>query len=776
MATAEPTAIALLWGLHERALDTLRATSGAARSPSAGAADMTDGQNAGVAGVGPTLNGPLRVAHVINTLELAGMEYGVVKVANRLDPDRIQAGIVCLTYQADTTRSIIRPHIRVLALGADPRRNWRLIPALARVFRDQGIQAIHSHNWQTYLYGVLGARLAGVPVVIHGEHGHDTERASNLRIVVKRALVPLVTRFVAVSRQLGVEFTREWRIPPERLTVVPNGVDLDTFRLDVPTDELRRSLGLAPEHRVITNVGGLRPVKDHPTLLRAFARVHARHPEARLLIVGSTNIPGGKEHLEQLTASLQVTPAVIFAGIRHDIPALLALSDVYVNSSTFEGMSNTILEAMAMGKPIVATAVGGNAELVVEGHTGLLTPAGDPERMAEKIESLLANDAQRTAMGRAARSWVERHHRMAGMVEAYGDLYLETWERHRLRRRAPGSERVKRAMARAALLTGVPSILRRVRPPTLTVLTYHRVLPLHEANPYPYSGMVMPRDSFEAQMARLARHYHVLPMPEAVERWRSRTLPPRAVTLTFDDGYRDNYEHAWPILRRFGFSGTFFLVTNILDRHERLWWDEAHEAALLLKDGRLAYLPPFVRTAFAAAGGPGSPGASLRLVEAMNGATRADRQMALEALRAATGVDARDEHGLMMSWAEAREMARSGMVFGTHTRTHAFLDELTPDQARDEIAGTPERIAEMLETPAPWLSWPRGRVMPDSHELLRETGIQAAFSTETGPNGPDADVAALRRIDSGYLRLHAGFDAAVFDAELTGATRYLRRG
>ncbi len=735
---------------------------------------MIEAENDGARGPKAAVGRPVRVVHVVNALELAGMEYGVIKVANRLDPERVQARIVCLTHQADATLSVTHPHIRVVVLGADPRRNWRLILRLANVFRNEGAQTVHTHNWQTYLYAVLGARLAGVPVVLHGEHGRDAERSSGLRLLIKRGLAPLVTRFVAVSQQLGREFIDEWRIPPERLSIIPNGVDLDTFRLDARVDDPRGSLGLAPEHRVITNIGGIRRVKDHPTLLRAFGRVHARHPESRLLIVGSDRLPEVKTELIRLADSLHVTPAVHFTGVRHDIPAILALTDIYVNSSTFEGMSNTILEAMAMGKPVVATAVGGNAELVADGVTGFLTPPGDDARLAERIEALLADGALRASMGRAARARVERHHRLDRMVTNYSDLYEETWARHRERHRAPASEKTKRMLARAAALSGVTSITRRLRRSALTILTYHRVLPLHQANEYPMPGMVMPRDAFEAQMARLERRYTVLPLPEALERLRSRTLPARAVTLTFDDGYRDNYEHAWPILRRFGLTATFFLVTNILDRTERLWWDEANEAAGRLRSGKLGYLPPFVREALAPVM-RGTTTVGRRLVDAMNRATRAERLLALEALRAASGVDARDEHGLMMSWAEAREMARSGMTFGTHSRTHAFLDELPRDEVGREIAGTPERIAEMLDAPAPWLAWPRGRVMPGSRDLLRETGIVAAFSTEPGQNGPDADFCALRRIDAGYFRLFAGFDAAVFDTELTGAPSLFRR-
>jgi glycosyltransferase involved in cell wall biosynthesis len=220
-------------------------------------------------------------------------------------------------------------------------------------------------------------------------------------------------------------------VPQERIDCIPNGVDLLTFGSHLDGRSVRGELGLGLDDEVVLNVGGIRPVKDHPTLVRAFAHAHAQRPRARLVLVGTDYDRGQKVELETLASELGVRNDIRFTGVRRDIPELLAMSDIYVNSSTYEGMSNTILEAMAARRPVIATAVGGNVDLVREGVTGLLVPAGKWKRMGDRMAELLADPKRRDAMGAAGRLHVETHHEMASMVEAYASLYARCFERRR---------------------------------------------------------------------------------------------------------------------------------------------------------------------------------------------------------------------------------------------------------------------------------------------------------------------------------------------------------
>src|SRR6185295_2980677 len=212
---------------------------------------------------------PIRVAHVVDLLALAGMEYGVVKLVNRLDPDRFQSMIVCMRHQAEDVRPLLSKRVPVFELHKSPGRNWRVIGRLAARFRSERADIVHSHNWSTFLYSVAAARLAGVRTVVHGEHGKDDTTTDPRRVLASRFLARGVSRVCAVSRDLAESVIRDWRIPRERVAWIPNGVDLDEFGKDHPLDGLREELDLTPENRVVMNTGGFRTIKDHPTLLRA---------------------------------------------------------------------------------------------------------------------------------------------------------------------------------------------------------------------------------------------------------------------------------------------------------------------------------------------------------------------------------------------------------------------------------------------------------------------------------------------------------------------------
>ena len=384
---------------------------------------------------------PLRVAHVVDMLALAGMEYGVVKLVNRLDRERFHSIIVCMRHQRDEVKALLSSEVAVFEMRKQSGRNWRVIGRLAALFRSERIDIVHSHNWSTFLYAVLAARLARVPIVVHGEHGKDDTLRHPQRLLGSRLLARGVDCVCAVSRDLEGEVVRDWGVPPARVHWIPNGVDLEAFGGDDRSEALRRELELAPGDLVVMNTGGFRTVKDHSTLLRAFALVHREDSCARLLLIGHGGADEARANVEREAVALGVREAVRFAGVRTDMPRLLRTCDVYVNSSRYEGMSNTILEAMAAGRPVVATAVGGTPDLVGDGVTGFLVPAGEPEPMARRVLELLNDAGLRERMGTAGRARMEAVHSMPGMVRAYASLYSELGAslKVRSRRAAPAA-------------------------------------------------------------------------------------------------------------------------------------------------------------------------------------------------------------------------------------------------------------------------------------------------------------------------------------------------
>ena len=365
----------------------------------------------------------LNVMHVVDLLALAGMEYGVIKLVNRLDRKLFRPTICCQQYQVENTVPLVDPDVRIFSLNRPEGRSLKLILKLARLLRREKVDIVHSHNWATLIYTVVAAKLARTPVVIHGEHGFETNHGMVDHARFSRWLAMCTTHVTTVSETLCHDLQARWMLPPERISAVPNGVDLDRFGSASNATDLRNELGIGAEDMVVMTIGGLRPVKDHATLIRGFAKANRRLPSSRLVIVGM-DWRSLRAEMESLAAQLGIGEKVMFTDVRTDIPALLRTCDVYVNTSLFEGLSNTILEAMASGKPVIATDVGGNPELVQDDMTGFLIRAGDDSQLAGRLETILSDKLLRQRMGASGRRVTEERFSVARMVEDYSNMYL----------------------------------------------------------------------------------------------------------------------------------------------------------------------------------------------------------------------------------------------------------------------------------------------------------------------------------------------------------------
>lgn len=360
----------------------------------------------------------IRVMHVVYALKPGGMELGVLKVVNALDPQRVRSAI-CSTRPGGRLRQLVAPGVPVFELrrrdGNDPRLVW----ALYRLFQRERPHIVHTHAWGTLLEGAVAARLAHVPVVVHGEHG--TLQLRWHQRLLQRAAWSRVDQVVSVSTRLAERMASEIRFPIERIRTIRNGVDLSRFGRMNRVDA-RVALGLPADALIVGTVGRLVAVKDHVSLVEAVAQLRHQGFAPLLLVAGDGPLKG---EIEQRAAALGITSQVRLLGHRPDVEVVLAVLNVFVLSSVSEGLSNTILEAMASGLPVVATNVGGADELVDEGVTGLLVPARAPAAMARAMGLLFADGAIRAAMGTAARHRVEAQFSLTEMVRRYEALYVD---------------------------------------------------------------------------------------------------------------------------------------------------------------------------------------------------------------------------------------------------------------------------------------------------------------------------------------------------------------
>jgi sugar transferase (PEP-CTERM/EpsH1 system associated) len=367
------------------------------------------------------------VAHVIFRLDVGGLENGLVNLINRIPAERFRHAIVSLTSYSAFRQRIQRGDVPVFALNKPPGNSPVTLFRLWRLLRRLRPDIVHTRNIAA-LEATLPAALAGVPVRIHGEHGRDVDDldgTNTRRQIVRRLYKPFVHQYIAMSQDLASYLQHKIRVPPSRIAQIYNGVDSTLFH---PVGESRDVMPHAnfsgPGHFVIGSVGRMQDVKDPLTLARAFVRLMQAMPGAeqrlRLVMVGDGPL---RERVRMLLVEAGVDEYAWLPGERNDIAGMMRSFDLFVLPSLAEGISNTILEAMASGLPVLATAVGGNPELIQTGVTGTLVPRDDPESMARAMRAYAESTELCRRHGMEARRTIERQFGMDAMVNAYMAVY-----------------------------------------------------------------------------------------------------------------------------------------------------------------------------------------------------------------------------------------------------------------------------------------------------------------------------------------------------------------
>ena len=380
------------------------------------------------------------VLHVIHRLATGGLENGVVNLIDGLRGADLRHAVACIEDVSDFRQRLARDDVEIVALDRSRVGIWRMRRQIYALCRRLRPAILHTRNLSG-LDALLPARLAGVGRCVHGEHGWDVDdlRGEKLRPTLLRRLhSPLVDRYVTVSTDLERYLIRRVGIAPSRITAICNGVDVARFApaggrpVQLLPGEMRTA---APF--VIGTVGRIQPVKDQAVLVRAFARLAAERPalrtRLRLAIVGDGPLLPA---LRELARSLGITDIAWFPGALDNVADVLRLFDVFVLPSLNEGISNTILEALASGVPVVATRVGGNVEIVDDGRAGRLFAPGDVAALASLLGEYVDDPRLRNAHAAAARRAATERFSLDRMVAQYRALYESLLARERLVRAA----------------------------------------------------------------------------------------------------------------------------------------------------------------------------------------------------------------------------------------------------------------------------------------------------------------------------------------------------
>ncbi len=371
---------------------------------------------------------PPLIAHVLYRFDVGGLENGVVNLINHMAPNAYRHMVVALTEVTDFRQRLQRPDVECVALHKKPGHGARVYPSLWRLLKARRPAIVHTRNLAA-LEMQAAAWAAGVPARIHGEHGRDIDDldgSSRRHQRLRQLYSPFVHRYVALSRDLETYLSGSVGIAPRRIAQIYNGVNAEKFA-PAQAPGLRSIAGgpfQGPGLWLAGTVGRMAAVKNQTLLARAFLIAREADPEfaavARLVMIGDGPL---RAQAQTLLDNGGAHDAAWLPGERSDVADVMRSLDCFVLPSLAEGISNTILEAMACGLPVIATAVGGNVELVDAGRNGLLVPNDDPLAMAQSLLHLWRNAEVSKRMGCAGRADVEQRFSMQAMVSAYQHLY-----------------------------------------------------------------------------------------------------------------------------------------------------------------------------------------------------------------------------------------------------------------------------------------------------------------------------------------------------------------
>jgi glycosyltransferase involved in cell wall biosynthesis len=354
------------------------------------------------------LCGPLRVFFVIPSLETGGAERHLVTLLPAMDPTRFAPSVICIGRKGELFAELVAADIPARALGRTKREFGRALAQLVGHMRKDRPDVVVVWGYNAQVLGRVAALMCGVPrLVVWLHHSSDITPRGWIQRLTDRLLGSVTSAYYGVAFCQLPYCTEVLGYPPSKVRIIHNGIDPARFRYAPvsPRDsKLALSLGLTVEHAVVGIVAVLRPEKDHPTFLRAARLVLDRLPRARFLVVGDGPV---RTELTRLVRELGIADSVIFAGSRSDVRDLLSLVDVFALTSTTECLPMALLEAMAIGRPAVCTAVGGVPEIINEAVTGHMVPPRDPAALAERLIDLLGDPARAREMGRAARARLE---------------------------------------------------------------------------------------------------------------------------------------------------------------------------------------------------------------------------------------------------------------------------------------------------------------------------------------------------------------------------------
>lgn len=495
---------------------------------------------------------PIRVCHILPALPLHGAEVLLLSICRHIDPSDARISILLVAKGGPLIPEFEALGIPVTLIPKKGRYDLSIIWKIRRFLKSGDFDIIHTHLFTANFWGRLGS--LGVPIgricSIHSIVSDKGTVLQRLQSFFDRALSRISDAVLCVTSQVMRSMREDAGLPREKLVTIVNGIPLPETISHLDKENARKNLDIPPDARVVGMIGRFSRPKNHRMLIESLSAVRERVPNLLVLLAGDGEL---EEEIRNLARSSGLEGAVRFLGLRRDIPAILTALDILVIPSLWEGLPIVLLEAMAFGTPVVATRVGGIPDVLTDGVTGVLAEP-DAASFADRLSWALENPTEMERMSKAAFALAKNRYDVRQTAKSYVDLYRSTLRTRSFRR---GLQDDVRSIVGSALSVNPR---REPRDKSLRVLMYHRI----SRDPSRDILAVHPF-AFREQLLWLREEgFRILSIRDAIEGLRNGRLEAGSVLLTFDDGYRDNYEEAFPILVRDRTPATIFPATGFV--------------------------------------------------------------------------------------------------------------------------------------------------------------------------------------------------------------------
>ena len=386
---------------------------------------------------------PQTICQLVHGLPVGGAEVLVDRFTRCFSRD-YRVVIACLDHIGELGERLATDGYKVALLSRRPGFDWGCVRRLAAFCRRERVDLVHAHQYTPFAYALASRAVGARPRVLFTEHGRFfPDYPSRKRMWFNRLMSRGSDRYIAVGGAVRQALVDNEGLPAERVEVVYNGVDLDQSASPHDRNAARAELGVAADEFLVLQVARLDPIKDHPTAIEATRIARAQEPRLRLMIVGEGSERGV---IESLIRERGLHEVVELLGLRRDVPRLLSAADAFLLTSVSEGIPVTVIEAMGAGVPVVSTSVGGVTEVITDGETGLLAPAGDADKLAEALLRVQTTPELAANLAQRAREDAHRRFSEQQMLDCYANVYRDMLSGQRRPHDAPNAAKLDSGM------------------------------------------------------------------------------------------------------------------------------------------------------------------------------------------------------------------------------------------------------------------------------------------------------------------------------------------